>query len=249
MVGIKEIDVSKITSNGSNWFFEGQKLKMTKEVREKYDYYRFWSKVDLRANQHTCWNWIAGKNKYGYGSFMFKDDTLSNRIAYRLYYGDFDKTLCVLHKCDNPSCCNPNHLYLGTKKDNSRDKAERDRMAHLKGEQNGSSKLTEDQVIKIVSLIKSGEKISSISKTYNVSFQQILNIKKGRCWSHITMINRVGKGKKIKKYFNVYKDGQHIGRWGNHDECAKYLNVFRSGITKALNNAIKSCRGYIFKYE
>lgn len=89
------------------------------------DIKRFWSKVDKKAN-YICWKW-QGKARCGksylYGQFWLKGKNVTpHRVSYELEYGDFDKTLHVLHHCDNPICVNPKHLFLGTNEDNIRDK-------------------------------------------------------------------------------------------------------------------------------
>lgn len=80
---------------------------------------RFWSKVDKTGD---CWNWTAGTFHFGHGKFRLNGKMVkAHRLAYELLVGDFDKSLCVLHKCDNPRCVNPEHLFLGTKGDNNSD--------------------------------------------------------------------------------------------------------------------------------
>ena len=77
---------------------------------------RFWSKVDIKEKD-DCWIWTAGTVKGGYGLFGCQ----AHRIAYTLSVGPIPEGLEVLHKCDNPPCCNPNHLFTGTQQDNIKD--------------------------------------------------------------------------------------------------------------------------------
>ena len=82
---------------------------------------RFLNKVS-KDNTTGCWIWTAAKFTRGYGAFKLNGkQTKANRTAWTLFNGPIPSGLCVLHKCDNPLCVNPNHLWLGTEKDNSQD--------------------------------------------------------------------------------------------------------------------------------
>lgn len=81
---------------------------------------RFEAKIDKSGN---CWTWTAGKNNYGYGIFTVRKGQFvqAHRFAYMLYVGPVGDAEKVLHKCDNPPCCRPDHLFKGTQGDNMRD--------------------------------------------------------------------------------------------------------------------------------
>ena len=93
------------------------------QMNEK-DKARFWIKA--KATDY-CWEWKASKNEFGYGVFRHKNETLSHRISYQLINGNIDDDDQVLHKCDNPSCINPDHLWLGTHVENMQDKVNKGR--------------------------------------------------------------------------------------------------------------------------
>lgn len=92
---------------------------------------RFWSKVKVRE-PGDCWEWKACRSEYGYGLFRMGRMTAAHRVAYALTYGEFNNDLFVLHKCDNPPCVNPSHLFLGTVTDNARDMLKKGRSPHVK---------------------------------------------------------------------------------------------------------------------
>ena len=109
---------------------------------------RFWSKVDIKA-PNECWDWM-GSLSGEYGRVKIQSRSYyTHRIAYFLYYTRDPKSLKVCHSCDNPICCNPNHLWLGTQLDNVRDRDRKGRRINFKGIQNGRAKLTESQVRRI----------------------------------------------------------------------------------------------------
>jgi hypothetical protein len=82
---------------------------------------RFWRNVDKRGPDE-CWPWQSSTNQWGYGTASLAGrPKLAHRIAWELAYGAIPVGICVLHRCDTPGCCNPAHLWLGTRKDNMRD--------------------------------------------------------------------------------------------------------------------------------
>jgi len=108
---------------------------------------RFWRKVS-KAGPEECWIWHAHINASGYGRMMWekKDLRLAHRISWELANGPIPDGLIVCHKCDNPPCVNPAHLFVGTHADNMADRDRKHRRAPPKGELNGRARLTEQQV-------------------------------------------------------------------------------------------------------
>lgn len=89
---------------------------------------RFWEKVDIRGDDE-CWPWLGvlrGTGKMAYGVFH-GPERVASRAAWTFTWGAIDAGMGVLHRCDNPPCCNPNHLFLGTQADNMRDMAAKGR--------------------------------------------------------------------------------------------------------------------------
>jgi hypothetical protein len=90
-------------------------------------------KTRYEISENGCWNWTWKKDKDGYGQFHARPNhQRAHRFAYEVFYGEFDYNLLVCHKCDNPSCVNPKHLFLGTNKDNINDMLKKNRYAKIK---------------------------------------------------------------------------------------------------------------------
>lgn len=139
---------------------------------------RFWEKVEKTT---SCWNWIANKNRKGYGRIWVDGrNEFAQRVAFTMLYGQFNKKMRILHCCDNPSCVNPKHLYIGTDADNGRDKAIRGRAAM--GEKNGNSKLKPKDIIAIR---RSADSYANLARTFGIDRTQVWNIKTKRQWKHL----------------------------------------------------------------
>ncbi len=143
--------------------------------------HRFWAKVK-RGNLSECWEWTAGKNAKGYGGFRVGGAMeQAHRMAWSLTSGPIPGGLCVLHKCDNPGCVNPRHLFLGTQADNIVDMKEKNRGTI--GEQNPGAKLTFEQVKMIREEgARPGVTQTALAAAFSVSQPQISSIISGRCW-------------------------------------------------------------------
>jgi len=140
----------------------------------------FYQRFEVMPN--GCWEWRSHMEPDGrYGCFHFQTKRWrAHRASYFFHYGEFDQTLYVCHTCDNTLCVNPQHLFLGTHQDNMDDRNSKGRSA--RGEQNGDSRLTEDQVRDIrSSTLRTGELV----KKYKVSKVTILKIKQRKSWKHI----------------------------------------------------------------
>lgn len=152
-----------------------------------------WDRVDkeggpTHAKFGKCWVWTGHTCSKGYGRMSYKrKQCLVHRISYVLTYGvTLSEGQKVLHHCDNPSCVRPDHLFLGTYADNNHDRDGKDRQA--KGERNGKSVLTEDQVIEIRESYRKGVKGRGtvvLAKRYHVAVSTIRAVLLGRTWGHI----------------------------------------------------------------
>lgn len=131
----------------------------------------FWSKVDIRGPDE-CWEWKAGKNAKGYGQLQIDyTKQLAHRVAWEFTNGPTPEGKWILHKCDNPPCCNPKHLYAGTRDDNINDV--RARHPELFG--SGRAKFTSAKVLEIRKL-KGTMSIRDAVYIYKVSCYAIWKI-------------------------------------------------------------------------
>lgn len=151
---------------------------------------RFYSNV-LIPNEKGCMEWVGRKNKGGYGSFLINRKCVSvHRFSYELHFGNIEKNKFVLHKCDNPSCVAPNHLFLGTQKDNIIDMINKGRNPNnyifLKNAKvHSRAKLNESEVREIREMVKKGIKQTIIAKLFNISKVNISHIKTNYSWKKL----------------------------------------------------------------
>lgn len=138
---------------------------------------RFWSKVN---KTEYCWLWTGCTNNQGYGRIRYNDITLlAHRVSWQIRFGEIPTGLLVLHTCDNRICVNPQHLSLGTQKDNMLDANNKGRL--ISGEKHYNSKLTQEDVSAIKSML-SYRSCAEIGRMFGVSSRNISSIKLGQSW-------------------------------------------------------------------
>lgn len=148
-------------------------------------YRNFWAKVNKSGHPHGCWEWTGTRHYKGYGLFGFgRKIHKSHRVAFRLTKGEIADGLCVCHKCDNPPCVNPDHLFLGTHKDNTRDKIAKGRDKHATPERNGGGgKLGWQEVRAIRGMYAAGEMSQqAIADKFGVSQILVSVIVRQKIW-------------------------------------------------------------------
>lgn len=134
-----------------------------------------------------CWLWTAAMSSDGYGALRVRGkQTKTSRVSYELYRGKIPKGLFVLHKCDTPACVNPDHLFLGTQRDNMHDRRNKGRGNLPKGSKHHAAKFTEEDILRIRQLYATGEftqqGIADLYSTTNQTINKIILMKR---WGHI----------------------------------------------------------------
>jgi hypothetical protein len=136
----------------------------------------------VKIPESGCWIWMKSLNHGGYGkTCLGKELTISaHRASYEAKYGKIPNGLMALHSCDVRSCVNPDHIFLGTQRENMEDKVLKNRQAH--GEKHGMSKLKEDEAKEIK---YSKEDTNILASKFNCSKVTIRQIRQGLFWKHI----------------------------------------------------------------
>lgn len=140
---------------------------------------RFWPKVDVRGPDE-CWPWTASRNIHNYGRLGRGGgggEIGAHRASWMINRGEIPAGLFVCHRCDNPPCCNPAHLFLGTSRDNTRDMVS-------KGRANGRRVLTPDVVREVRRLLPS-KTHSEIAARFGIGRSTVQHIKRGRTWGAV----------------------------------------------------------------
>ena len=169
---------------------------------------RFWSKVDKDGPvpEHVpeigqCWIWTGGVDAHSYGSIAVGRTMIrAHRMSWNVHVGPVPDGLNVLHRCDNPPCVNPAHLWLGTQKDNARDRERKGRGNQVKGERHGlrlhpervargsrhhAAKIDETTVREIRRSRDSGDSLLTIAKRFGLHFGTVSKIVHRRLWKHV----------------------------------------------------------------
>lgn len=144
---------------------------------------RFWRYV---GKQRDCWEWAGYKDPNGYGRLNVDGiPQLASRISYLIAFGDIPKGKVVCHKCDNPGCVRPDHLFVGEQADNVADmhRKGRARKRGSIGTNHSAAKLTEDAALDIWN---SPESTAALAQKYSVSRATVHSVRVGKTWRHVT---------------------------------------------------------------
>lgn len=147
-------------------------------------------RFELRVNRNCangCWEWIGPTSNHGYGGLNVNGRRMvASRYSYEKYIGPIPEGLFVCHKCDNPPCVNPDHLFLGTSAENTRDRDRKNRGAHNYGETNGAHRYTAETMLAIKADVESGRATKrSIAAKFGVCYETVMRVAHGRTWRHL----------------------------------------------------------------
>lgn len=155
---------------------------------------RFWSKVNKSSGSYgddgtyptECWEWVGAKMTQGYGQLRINGKhRLAHRVVFELDGRSLSSEECVLHKCDNRSCVNPDHLRIGTRRDNARDAYSKGRNRGALGQSNHNSKLNADRVKYIRAAVMAGESHQAMADRFGVSRPTISYLIQCKTWKHV----------------------------------------------------------------
>lgn len=141
-------------------------------------------RAKIAVDQATgCHVWMGATHEFGYGIIGLGGRSAgvgkTHRVAYAIAHGEIPEGKMVLHECDNPPCCNPDHLFLGTQLDNMRDMSRKGRHSRP------AAKLSEDQVRQVRKAKREGETNKSISRRFGIMPRQIRRIASREQWNHV----------------------------------------------------------------
>lgn len=144
---------------------------------------RFWEKVDKSGE---CWVWTAAKNSAGYGLFGDSKKHLVHRISYEIHFGEIPAGLHVCHRCDNPPCLRPEHLFAGTDHDNHMDAMLKGRLKGRVDRRGTGGKLTDDQIREIRRVYQEGGVTGrSLAFCYGISPSSLSKIVRGETYTNL----------------------------------------------------------------
>ena len=139
-----------------------------------------------RRNKSGCWLWIRGKQSAGYGLITHNGERmLAHRRSYELYKGKIPAKINCLHKCDNPACVNPDHLFLGTQKDNIHDAIKKGRNSPPPHIGQAHRKLKKEQVAEIKKLARENYTYRKLAEIFDVHHSTIYKILNNKMWVYI----------------------------------------------------------------
>lgn len=142
---------------------------------------RFWQKVHIGE---ACWPWLGARTSAGYGQLVYgrhPQKIYAHRFSYELHFGAIPHGMVICHKCDNPACVRPDHLFVGSQADNMADCSAKGRIAH--GARSGSARLSEVDVLEVRRRVAAGELHRVIAADFGVARSTVSLIATGKRWA------------------------------------------------------------------
>lgn len=162
---------------------------------------RFWSKVLKTNNSEDCWNWTAGTRGNKYGAIKYKGKVIdAHRLSWMMANNNYNLTSedYICHKCDNPKCVNPNHLFLGTAQINAKDAYDKGRVVmpvgnrYENGEQPSNKTISDELMQKVANEISKKEKsIIQICKDFKVPYQSVKDMRRKNSQSYKKIVTAI----------------------------------------------------------
>lgn len=149
---------------------------------------RLWSRVTFTDE---CWEYSGARHEFGYGMIGLGGrrgkQTSTHRLVWLIFFGEIPPKIEVLHKCDNPPCIRPDHLFLGTQGDNNTDAKQkgRSRGGSLPGTKHPNAKMTEALVISMHEAVASGEPIRQLANRLELPYSTVWGALRGPAWKHV----------------------------------------------------------------
>ena len=146
---------------------------------------RIQERVAMLPDSPGCWLWLRATNAKGYGMTLVDGRQFyAHRVAYEAWRGPIPNGKCLLHRCDTPTCVNPFHMTIGSRRENVADRVAKRRSRGPRGSAHGRSKLTEDGV-RYIRLNPRGLDICTLALAFGVSEPTVVRARDRKTWSHI----------------------------------------------------------------
>jgi len=149
---------------------------------------RFWPRIRM-ASDEGCWEWTGQLSRAGYAVLSApggRRPILAHRLSWEIHFGQIPDGLFVCHKCDNPACVRPDHLFLGTPKDNTADMIRKGRNTPALGARNGNVKLDRSVIPEIRYVYASGGlSLAAVGRMFSTSHRNVAHIVRRSTWKHV----------------------------------------------------------------
>jgi len=165
----------------------GRIVKTHQEYLERLKY--FYEKNVIKKSKSECWGWTKSlKEQYGIISVSGFSKTRAHRASWIIHFGEIPENMCVLHKCDNPACTNPEHLFLGTRAENNADMVSKKRNKKFPGSTNPRAIITDDVALLIKKMLSDKVSATKIAIDLGIKRHIVYGIKYNKNWRSISPI-------------------------------------------------------------